>query len=70
MQNSDNFKRPLTVSMNGNWKLKGPFKKVVCMHALYHEFKINEILYNYPAANCKAMKSSPLLGPFCGSEFW
>jgi hypothetical protein len=19
---------------------------------------------------CKAMKSSPLLGPFCGSEFW
>ena len=35
MQNSDNFKRPLTVSMNGNWKLKGPFKKVVCMHALH-----------------------------------
>ena len=51
MQNSDNFKRPLTVSMNGNWKLKGLFKKVVCMHALYHEFKINEILYNYTAAN-------------------
>jgi hypothetical protein len=20
--------------------------------------------------NTKAMKSSPLLGPFCGSEFW
>ena len=36
------------------------------MDATVHEFELIELEYNL----YKAIKSSPLLGPFCGSEFW
>ena len=32
--------------------------------------KVSKGRYQIGALQSKAMKSSPLLGPFCGSEFW
>ena len=30
----------------------------------------SDVIISVEVIEAKAMKSSPLLGPFCGSEFW